>query len=71
MPIWAPTLTDVQTTKLVIMDEPTAALGVAQTQSVLDMIRKIASQGIGVILISHNMLDVLSVADSIQVLRLG
>ncbi|MGF7233798.1 MAG: hypothetical protein ACQSGP_02390 [Frankia sp.] len=53
------------------MDEPTAALGVAQTQSVLDMIRKIASQGIGVILISHNMLDVLSVADSIQVLRLG
>lgn len=58
-------------TKLVIMDEPTAALGVAQTQSVLDMIRKIASQGIGVILISHNMVDVLSVADSIHVLRLG
>ena len=58
-------------TNLVIMDEPTAALGVAQTQGVLDLIRRVADQGIGVVLISHNMPDVLSVADSIQVLRLG
>jgi simple sugar transport system ATP-binding protein len=58
-------------THLIIMDEPTAALGVAQTQSVLDLIRRVADQGIGVVLISHNMPDVLSVADSIQVLRLG
>lgn len=58
-------------THLVIMDEPTAALGVAQTKSVLDLIRRVAEQGIAVILVSHNMPDVLSVADSIQVLRLG
>ncbi|TKA08903.1 ATP-binding cassette domain-containing protein [Actinacidiphila oryziradicis] len=56
---------------LVMMDEPTAALGVAQTQSVLELIRRVADSGIGVILISHNMTDVLEVADSIQVLRLG
>ena len=56
---------------LVMMDEPTAALGVAQTRSVLTLIRRVADQGIAVILISHNMPDVLSVADSIQVLRLG
>ncbi|MGV9293905.1 ATP-binding cassette domain-containing protein [Amycolatopsis sp. NPDC003676] len=56
---------------LVMMDEPTAALGVAQTRSVLELIRRVADQGIAVILISHNMPDVLSVADSIQVLRLG
>ena len=54
-----------------MMDEPTAALGVAQTRSVLTLIRRVADQGIAVILISHNMPDVLSVADSIQVLRLG
>jgi simple sugar transport system ATP-binding protein len=58
-------------TNLVIMDEPTAALGVAQTRGVLDLIRRVADQGIGVVLISHNMPDVLAVADSIQVLRLG
>jgi len=58
-------------TNMVIMDEPTAALGVAQTLGVLDLIRRVADQGIGVVLISHNMPDVLSVADSIQVLRLG
>jgi simple sugar transport system ATP-binding protein len=56
---------------LVIMDEPTAALGVAQTKSVLELIRRVADSGIGVVLISHNMPDVLEVADSIQVLRLG
>jgi simple sugar transport system ATP-binding protein len=56
---------------LIIMDEPTAALGVAQTESVLALIRRVAERGIGVVLISHNMPDVLAVADSIQVLRLG
>jgi simple sugar transport system ATP-binding protein len=56
---------------MVIMDEPTAALGVAQTKSVLELIRRVAERGIGVVLISHNMPDVLAVADSIQVLRLG
>ena len=56
---------------LVMMDEPTAALGVAQTRGVLNLIRRVADRGIAVILISHNMPDVLSVADSIQVLRLG
>ncbi|MFF4214409.1 ATP-binding cassette domain-containing protein [Streptomyces sp. NPDC001796] len=56
---------------LVIMDEPTAALGVAQTKSVLALIRRVAESGIGVVLISHNMPDVLEVSDSIQVLRLG
>jgi simple sugar transport system ATP-binding protein len=58
-------------TNMVIMDEPTAALGVAQTRGVLDLIRRVAARGIGVVLISHNMPDVLSVADSVQVLRLG
>jgi simple sugar transport system ATP-binding protein len=57
--------------RLIIMDEPTAALGVAQTKSVLDLIRRIAEQGLGVVFISHNMPDVLAVADCIQVLRLG
>jgi simple sugar transport system ATP-binding protein len=56
---------------LIIMDEPTAALGVAQTRSVLELIRRVADDGIGVVLISHNMPDVLEVSDSIQVLRLG
>jgi simple sugar transport system ATP-binding protein len=56
---------------LIIMDEPTAALGVAQTSSVLALIRRVADQGIGVVLISHNMPDVLEVSDSIQVIRLG
>jgi ABC-type sugar transport system ATPase subunit len=57
--------------KLVIMDEPTAALGVSQTQVVLDLIARLASQGIAVIVISHNLNDVMSVADRIAVLYLG
>ena len=57
--------------KLVILDEPTAALGVAQTRHVLDLVKRLAEQGLGVILISHNMNDVMEVADFITVLRLG
>jgi D-xylose transport system ATP-binding protein len=57
--------------KLVILDEPTAALGVAQTRQVLDLVRRLGAQGLGVILISHNLHDVFEVADSITVLRLG
>lgn len=56
---------------LVFMDEPTAALGVRQTRKVLELIRKVADQGVAVVLISHNMPDVLQVSDRIQVLRLG
>jgi D-xylose transport system ATP-binding protein len=57
--------------KVVLLDEPTAALGVAQTAQVLDLVRRLADQGLGVVLISHNMNDVLQVADSIVVLYLG
>ena len=57
--------------RLVILDEPTAALGVAQTRQVLDLVRRLADQGLGVLLISHNLDDVFSVSDAIQVLRLG
>jgi D-xylose transport system ATP-binding protein len=57
--------------KLVILDEPTAALGVAQTRQVLDLIRRLAQNGLAVALISHNMSDVFEVADNITVLRLG
>jgi D-xylose transport system ATP-binding protein len=57
--------------KLVILDEPTAALGVAQTEQVLDLVRRLAEQGVAVILVSHNMNDVMKVADSIAVLFLG
>jgi D-xylose transport system ATP-binding protein len=57
--------------KLVILDEPTAALGVAQTRQVLDLTRRLAEQGLAVVLISHNMHDVMEVADYITVLRLG
>ena len=57
--------------KLVIMDEPTAALGVAQTEVVLSLIRRLADQGLAVIVISHNMNDVFDVADRIAVLNLG
>lgn len=57
--------------KIIFMDEPTAALGVAQTAEVLDLIRRVAESGISVVLISHNMPDVLSVSDRIEVLRLG
>ena len=57
--------------KLVILDEPTAALGVAQTKQVLDLVRRLAGQGLAVIMISHNLNDVFSVADRLAVLRLG
>ncbi len=57
--------------RLVIMDEPTAALGVSQTRMVLDLIRTLAGQGVGVIVISHNLNDVFSVADRIAILYLG
>src|SRR5690348_8643249 len=56
---------------VVILDEPTAALGVAQTEQVLDLVRRLAGQGVAVILVSHNMNDVMKVADSIGVLYLG
>ena len=57
--------------RLVIMDEPTAALGVAQTTMVLDLVRRLADRGLAVLLVSHNMNDVFQVADRIAVLRLG
>ncbi len=57
--------------KLVIMDEPTAALGVTQTRVVLDLIHRLKDQGIAVIVISHNLNDVMAVADRVAVLRLG
>jgi D-xylose transport system ATP-binding protein len=57
--------------KVVLLDEPTAALGVAQTRQVLDLVRRLAEQGLGVVLISHNMADVFEVADRIDVLYLG
>lgn len=57
--------------KLVILDEPTAALGVAQTRQVLDLVRRLADRGLAVILISHNLHDIFEVADRITVLRLG
>jgi D-xylose transport system ATP-binding protein len=57
--------------KLVILDEPTAALGVAQTEQVLKLVRQLADNGLAVILISHNLGDVMQVADSIAVLYLG
>src|SRR5919205_781970 len=57
--------------KLVILDEPTAALGVAQTRQVLDLVRRLADTGHAVIFISHNMVDVFEVADRIAALYLG
>ena len=57
--------------KLVILDEPTAALGVSQTEQVLKLVRRLADNGLGVILISHNLNDVVEVADLIAVLYLG
>jgi len=57
--------------KVVMLDEPTAALGVAQTAEVLNLIERLRENGLGVILISHNMADVQAVADRIVVLRLG
>jgi D-xylose transport system ATP-binding protein len=57
--------------RLVILDEPTAALGVAQTRQVLDLVKRLAEQGLGVVIISHNLHDIFEVADNITVLRLG
>lgn len=57
--------------KVVILDEPTAALGVAQTRQVLDLVRALRDRGLGVVIISHNLHDVFEVADRIAVLRLG
>ena len=57
--------------KLVILDEPTAALGVAQTEQVLALVNRLAEQGLAVVLISHNLHDIFEVADRITVLRLG
>ncbi len=57
--------------RLVILDEPTAALGVAQTQQVLELVARLAEQGLGVVLISHNLHDIFEVATRITVLRLG
>jgi ABC-type sugar transport system ATPase subunit len=56
---------------LVIMDEPTAALGVAQTRMVLDLIKRLSGRGVTVLMISHNLVDVFEVADDIAVLYLG
>jgi simple sugar transport system ATP-binding protein len=57
--------------RVIIMDEPTAALGVVQTENVLNVIRRVRDSGVAVVLISHNMPDVMKVADRIEVLRLG
>jgi D-xylose transport system ATP-binding protein len=57
--------------KLIILDEPTAALGVAQTEQVLALVKRLGEQGLAVVLISHNLHDVFAVADRITVLRLG
>jgi D-xylose transport system ATP-binding protein len=57
--------------KVVLLDEPTAALGVAQTAEVLNLVERLREQGLGVVIISHNMADVQAVADRIVVLRLG
>jgi D-xylose transport system ATP-binding protein len=57
--------------KLVILDEPTAALGVAQTEQVLALVRRLGEQGLSVVIISHNLHDIFETADRITVLRLG
>jgi D-xylose transport system ATP-binding protein len=57
--------------RVVILDEPTAALGVAQTRQVLELVKRLGQQGLAVILISHNLHDIFEVADNITVLRLG
>jgi len=57
--------------RVVILDEPTAALGVAQTEQVLNLVRRLADQGVAVIIISHNLADVFEVADFVSVLYLG
>jgi len=57
--------------RVVFLDEPTAALGVAQTRQVLDLVKRLAEQGLAVVLVSHNLIDVFEVANRITVLRLG
>ena len=57
--------------KLVILDEPTAALGVAQTAQVLELVKRLRERGLGVLIISHNLADVFAVADRVVILRLG
>src|SRR3954471_12396550 len=57
--------------RLVVLDEPTAALGVVQTEQVLALVRRLRDRGLGVVLVSHNLADVFAVADRITVLRLG
>jgi D-xylose transport system ATP-binding protein len=57
--------------QVVFLDEPTAALGVAQTRQVLDLVRRLAEQNLAVVLVSHNLVDIFEVADRITVLRLG
>jgi D-xylose transport system ATP-binding protein len=57
--------------RVVILDEPTAALGVVQTRQVLDLVKRLAEQGLAVVIVSHNLLDVFEVATRITVLRLG
>jgi D-xylose transport system ATP-binding protein len=57
--------------RVVFLDEPTAALGVAQTRQVLDLVKRLGDQGLAVVLVSHNLNDVFEVADRITVLRLG
>jgi simple sugar transport system ATP-binding protein len=57
--------------RIVLLDEPTAALGVVQTKSVLDLIRRVRDRGLGVVFISHSMPHVIQVADEVQVMRLG
>jgi len=60
-----------QKAKVVILDEPTAALGVAQTEQVLQLVQRLAASGVAVVIISHNLVDVFKVADYISVLYLG
>jgi D-xylose transport system ATP-binding protein len=57
--------------RVVILDEPTAALGVAQTRQVLELVKRLGEQGLAVVIISHNLHDIFEVADRITVLRLG
>jgi D-xylose transport system ATP-binding protein len=57
--------------RVVFLDEPTAALGVAQTRQVLDLVKRLREQGLAVVIVSHNLIDVFEVSDRITVLRLG
>ncbi len=57
--------------RVIFLDEPTAALGVVQTRKVLDLVKEVRDQGLGVVLITHNLPDVIEVADRVEVLRFG